>query len=88
MGIINKSHDKAILSDASQILSSAKIAIADGACGKTGDDATTITCTATQLAPYVEGVSLAETAANGVEKAEVIKTNAGYELTYTGFDNF
>ncbi len=30
--IINKSNDKAILSDASQIISGAKIALSDGAC--------------------------------------------------------
>ncbi len=44
--IINNSHDKALLSDASNIISGAKIAITDGACEET--------CTKAQLEDYVD----------------------------------
>lgn len=51
--IINNSKDKAILSDASQIISSTKIAIADGACDGTSTTGTTA-CNQDTLKDYVE----------------------------------
>ncbi|MEK3954137.1 type II secretion system protein [Psychrobacillus sp. FSL K6-1464] len=61
--IIANSRDKAILADASTILSGAKLAVADGACteiktaagsDKVGD----YKCTTDQLKPYVDGITL------------------------------
>lgn len=48
--IIQNSKDKAVLSDASQIISSAKIAIADGVC----DGGATNVCDKAALASYVD----------------------------------
>jgi type IV pilus assembly protein PilA len=53
--IINNSRDKAILSEASNILAGAKIANVDQKCTVSGDS---ITCTADQLKDFVEGVTL------------------------------
>lgn len=52
--IINKSKDRAILAEASNILAGAKIAYTDGACndGK---------CDAEALAPFVDGIDLKDT---------------------------
>ncbi|QOV13382.1 prepilin-type N-terminal cleavage/methylation domain-containing protein [Viridibacillus arvi] len=44
--IINNTRDKAIITDATQIISGAKIAVQDGAC--------TTTCTNAQLTPFVD----------------------------------
>ena len=94
--IINKSHDKAILSDASQILSAAKIAISDGACtagsgtgNAAGANSGEFTCTGDKLTPYVDGVKVAATADtdNKIYSANVIKTSSGFEITYSGFAN-
>ncbi|MGE8034363.1 prepilin-type N-terminal cleavage/methylation domain-containing protein [Lysinibacillus sp. NPDC093692] len=53
--IINNSRDKAILSEASNILAGAKIANVDQKCTVSG---TTITCDKAQLQEFVEGVAL------------------------------
>ncbi|MEQ6047586.1 prepilin-type N-terminal cleavage/methylation domain-containing protein [Lysinibacillus capsici] len=53
--IINKSKDRAILAEASNILAGAKIAYIDGACDNNG------TCGATALQPFVDGVDLTGT---------------------------
>lgn len=55
--IINKSKDRAILAEASNILAGAKIAYTDGACnvGK---------CDATALKPFVDGIDLEGTTVN------------------------
>lgn len=75
--VINNSKDKAILSDASQIISSAKIAIADGACDGTSANA----CTQDNMASYVEKANLPTDATY-----KVTKDNAGvYTLTYSEF---
>ena len=50
--IINNSKDRAVLAEASNILSGAKIAMTDGACKATAD-----TCSKDELGPYVEGVT-------------------------------
>lgn len=60
--IINKSQDKAILSDASQMVSGAKVAIADGACKEETDK---IVCSATQLKDYVENAEMTEASGSG-----------------------
>lgn len=49
--IINKSKDRAILAEASNILAGAKIAYVDGACG---DD----TCSSDELKSFVDGITL------------------------------
>jgi len=53
--IINKSKDRAILAEASNILSGAKIAYIDGACTDSG------TCDAEALKPFVDGIDLKDT---------------------------
>ncbi|MBK3493443.1 prepilin-type N-terminal cleavage/methylation domain-containing protein [Viridibacillus sp. YIM B01967] len=73
--IINNSKDKAILSDTSQIIAGAKIAIADGACG--GDSA--INCDEKVLADYIEKADL-ETGATYL----VTKSNSEYTVKYSG----
>ncbi|WP_243881135.1 prepilin-type N-terminal cleavage/methylation domain-containing protein [Rummeliibacillus suwonensis] len=77
--IINKSHDKAILSDASQLISSAKIAISDGACGE--PDATTnlITCSNTDLEDYIEGEGLSLSSGDKVTKS----SDGNYTVFYS-----
>lgn len=54
--IINKSKDRAILAEASNILAGAKIAYIDGACKNDK-------CDATALAPFVDGIDLKDSAA-------------------------
>lgn len=88
--IINNSKDKAILSDASTIISGAKLAIADGACNgssKTtgeGDGATTTpTCNKDALKDFIEKDELQ---GNGVDYT-VTKAGSVYTLYFTEFDN-
>lgn len=76
--IIANSKSKAVLSDASQIISSAKIAIADGACGDASG--ATVTCDKAALDGLVEGVTLD---AND----KVVKSATDYTITYAGFSN-
>lgn len=77
--VINNSKDKAILSDASQIISGAKIAIADGACG----GSTTIECDDKVLADYIEKADLENDAAYLVTKGD----KGVYKVKYNGFKN-
>lgn len=77
--IINKSQDKAILSDASQMVSGAKVAIADGACS---EGTTEIVCSSNQLKDYVEN---AEMAAGDDKDADYVvknKSTNGYKFVY------
>ena len=53
--IINKSKDRAILAEASNILAGAKIAYIDGACGKTAPDNK---CDKDELKEFVDGIEL------------------------------
>lgn len=53
--IINNSKDKAVLSEASNVLAGAKIARTDGAC-QTGTETDGNSCSQAELAEYVEGV--------------------------------
>lgn len=69
--IINNSHDKAILSDASNIISGAKIAMQDGSCKST------TLCKGTELKDFVEKDTAELTDATIVEK-----TDTGYKITY------
>lgn len=55
--IINNSKDKAILADASTVLSAAKLAVTDGSCTETSG---AYGCTKTQLQPYLEGITLGD----------------------------
>ncbi|WP_419958653.1 type II secretion system protein [Psychrobacillus psychrotolerans] len=77
--IINNSRDKAILSDASAIMSGAKIAMTDGSC-KTKTDTDGNTCTAEELKDYVEGIKLATS-------DQIVKTATGYSITYSKLSN-
>jgi len=54
--IIDKQKDKAVLADASLIISGAKLAITDGACTEASG---TTTCGKDALQPYIEGIVLA-----------------------------
>jgi len=75
-GIINNSRDKAVLADASNILSGAKLANVDGACDvvASGD----VTCTAEELKGHVENVK----ADAGVYSASYSATNQVWTVTY------
>ncbi len=72
--IINNSKDKAILADASQIISASKIAFADGACKDANK------CTGDELEPYVEKEGVKLTSSDSVTKVD-----KGYSLVYEGF---
>lgn len=74
--IINNSKDKAILADASSILSGAKVAATDGVCTTaTESNVTVITCDKSKLAGYVEGITLAE-------GDQVVKRGNDWTVTY------
>ena len=79
--IINNSKDKAILADASTMLSSAKLAMTDGACSKTAGDADGLVCDAAELKPYVEGVTLA-TADKVVKTPATSSADVIWSVTY------
>ncbi|WP_397540211.1 prepilin-type N-terminal cleavage/methylation domain-containing protein [Rummeliibacillus pycnus] len=84
--IINKSHDKAILADASQVISGAKIAISDGACGKPETDNTTIICDNAELEDYVDGAKLA-TGDKVTVTPKSGTTKSSYSLVYADLAN-
>ncbi|WP_312752975.1 prepilin-type N-terminal cleavage/methylation domain-containing protein [Rummeliibacillus suwonensis] len=77
--IINNSHDKAILADASNIISGAKIAVQDGACTE-ASDSSAVTCSETQLKDYVDNV---KGTGYSAEKA----TDGTWSVTYPEFSN-
>ncbi|WP_146551192.1 prepilin-type N-terminal cleavage/methylation domain-containing protein [Rummeliibacillus sp. SL167] len=83
--IINKSHDKAILSDASQVISSAKIAIADGSC-ETDDTDKTITCNKAELDDKVDGITLDKD--DKVVKTQDTNGKSVYTITFKKFASF
>ena len=70
--IINNQKDKAILASASNILSGAKLAHAEGACG--GDE-----CTKTEIEAYVDGES--------GSAYTVTKMASDWSITYDQFSN-
>ncbi|MEK4486613.1 type II secretion system protein [Psychrobacillus sp. FSL H8-0484] len=77
--VIDNSRDKAILADASSVLSAAKLAALDGACEETTNSTTkvkTITCEDTDLTKYVEGVTL-------VAADQVVKVGNVWTVTYS-----
>ncbi|KOY82813.1 prepilin-type N-terminal cleavage/methylation domain-containing protein [Lysinibacillus macroides] len=53
--IINKSKDRAILAEASNILSGAKIAYIDGSCGEDNNE-----CDSDELQDFVDGITLGD----------------------------
>lgn len=55
-GVIASSKEKAILADASTILSGAKLAVTSGSCTEVTATPGNYTCSQTQLTPYVEGI--------------------------------
>ncbi|MFE6167713.1 prepilin-type N-terminal cleavage/methylation domain-containing protein [Viridibacillus arvi] len=70
--IITNQKEKAILADASTILSGAKLAFADGACG------TDNSCSNIELAGFID-----ELKTPLVEGDKVDKTTSGYDITYS-----
>ncbi len=77
--IINNSRDKAILSEASNILSGAKIAVTDNAC-----QATANTCSNTELDPYFDGTLTSGDSVTWKDGANGEKT---YTIIYSKFSN-
>lgn len=77
--IISNSKSKAVLSDATTIISGAKTAIADGVCGAPADDKS-VTCTGEQLKDYVEGLK----SGNELVKTDSVEktANGAYKITY------
>jgi type IV pilus assembly protein PilA len=75
--IIEKSNEKAILADASSILSGAKIALLDNACG-VADTNGAIECTSTELVGFVEGISGTFSATKAVST-----TTTGWTVNYS-----
>ena len=73
--VINNSKDRAILAETSNILSGAKIAMTDGACGGAGGTTTPTICELGELSDYVEGIK------SGTYQAE--KKTTGWEVTYS-----
>lgn len=71
--IVNKSRDKAILAEASNILSGAKIAVTDGKCNG-GSEA----CDGDALKDYVDGVTL-----TSGDIAAYDATNKKWSITYS-----
>ncbi|MBQ0140224.1 MAG: prepilin-type N-terminal cleavage/methylation domain-containing protein [Kurthia sp.] len=74
--IISNSKSKAILSDASQIISSTKTALADGACASETE------CTGKELKEFVEDAK--DTLTDG---DSVVKTGNSYEISYEKFED-
>lgn len=84
-GIINRSEDKALMADASNILSGAKLAVLAGDCvisdNATASTNATSTCTDENIDDYVENIDPAATYA-------VTKDEDGlWVVTYSGFDD-
>ncbi|MGX9135422.1 prepilin-type N-terminal cleavage/methylation domain-containing protein [Rummeliibacillus sp. JY-2-4R] len=73
--VINNSRDKAVLADASNIISGARIAFQDDACKTTTGDTDGTTCDASELASYVE--------ADLASGDKVVKSISGNTITYT-----
>lgn len=76
--IINNSRDKAVLAEASNVLSAAKLANVAGLCT---EDADTITCDDEDIQQHIEGVTL-----GGNDKAVLNTgtTNPGWTVYYSG----
>ncbi|MFM9534869.1 prepilin-type N-terminal cleavage/methylation domain-containing protein [Lysinibacillus sp. IITD104] len=73
--IINKSKDRAILAEASNILAGAKIAYIDGACVDN-------TCSNTELKPFVDGIEL-----KSGDQVEYNETSKVWTITYSRLGN-
>lgn len=73
--IINKSKDRAILAEASNILAGAKIAYIDGACVDNS-------CSNTELQPFVDGIVL-----QSGDKVDYNDTAKEWTITYSRFDD-
>jgi type IV pilus assembly protein PilA len=71
--IINNSHDKALLADASNILSGAKIAMVDGSCSSE------TVCLGTELNSYIEGLEAPLTADDKATK----HASGDWSITYS-----
>jgi len=80
--IINNSDDKAMLSEASNVLAGAKIARTDGACKSTGET-NDLECTKAELSGYVEGI-----ATDITYKADYNSTTNTWTVTHSGLKKF
>ena len=83
--IISNSKSKAILADATTIISGAKTAIADGSCTET--DATTTTCTDANLKDFVEDTKGELGTGDTVVKTKDKDGKAVYTITYNELTN-
>ena len=81
-GIIAKSQDRAILADASNVLSGAKLAIANNECTKSGTD---YTCSGPVLKGYVENSKIVN--ADQITKSTATNGTSEYTITYAQFKN-
>lgn len=72
--IINKSKDRAILAEASNILAGAKIAYIDGACVDNS-------CSDTELKDFVDGIDL-----KSGDKVDYNESTKKWTITYSRFD--
>ncbi|MEK5216304.1 type II secretion system protein [Psychrobacillus sp. FSL H8-0487] len=78
--IINNSKDKAILADASTILSAGKLAVTDGSCTESSTTKGDYICNVAQLQPYIEGITLDSTVAS----PDKVEKNSGiWSVTYS-----
>lgn len=77
--IIDNSRDKAILADATTILSGAKLAATSGDCSVT---TTTTTCDKAALTSYVEGITQLGTVTLDYS---AVKDSTGWTVTFTNF---
>ena len=81
--LIANSKDSAKLAAASNILAGAKIASTDNACTETDGN---LSCSKTQLAPYVENVKKTEGGDDPDYSAS--RTDGEWTVTYNGLENF
>ena len=81
--IIQNSRDKAVLSEAANLLSGAKIAIADGACSEPAETTGAITCDDEVLAKFFDGPVAATDSV--VFTPATDSADAKYEVTFDEF---
>ncbi|WP_342601382.1 type II secretion system protein [Psychrobacillus sp. FSL H8-0483] len=80
--IVNNSKDKAILSEASNVIAGAKIAVTEEKCSTTtANNITTTTCSSSNLLPYVEGITFASSG-DQVVKTVAADNTTTWTLTY------
>lgn len=78
--IIDNSKSKAILSDATQVISSAKTEITDGSCNEPDPDDGSVTCSKAVLEKLIEGATLGD-------NDQVVKSGTTYTIKYADLNN-